>query len=69
MIPVYPRLNVMFFKFSVIHKTFFAQVRFLKIYLTWENFTREKWQHEEVKISGGFVFALFCNLVFMCKGS
>ena len=44
MIPVYRRLNVMFFLFLFIPKTFFAQVRFLMIYFTWQNFGREKWR-------------------------
>ena len=36
-------------------------------YLTWQNFAREKWQHEVTTILCRFV--LFWNLVFMCKGS
>ena len=50
MIPVDPRLNVMFFKFLFIHKTVFARVCFLMIYLAWLNFAREKWRHEVAKI-------------------
>ena len=34
MIPVYPCLNVMFFKFLYINKVFFPRVCFLMIYLT-----------------------------------
>ena len=67
--PVYPRFTFMFFKFLFMHKTFFAWVYFLMIYLNWQNFAREKWQHEVAKILHGFIFILFCNLVFICKGS
>ena len=67
--PVYPRFTFMFFKFLFMHKTFFARVYFLMIYLNWQNFAREKWQHEVAKILHGFIFILFCNLVFICKGS
>ena len=41
-IPLYPHLNVMFFKFVFIHKTFLVQVCFSMIYLNWQNFAREK---------------------------
>ena len=60
-------VNVMFFKFLFIHKTFFAQVCLLMMYLTWQNFVREKWRHKVAKILRGFDFVLFSNLVFMCK--
>ena len=40
--PVYPRFTFMFFKFLFMHKTFFARVYFLMIYLNWQNFAREK---------------------------
>ena len=68
-IPVYSYLNVMLFKFFLIHKTFFARVCFSMIYLTWESFTREKWRQEVAKTLRGFVFVLFLTLVFMCKSS
>ena len=61
MILVYPHLNVIFSMFLFIHKTFFARVSFLIIYFTWENFAREKWQHEVAKILRSFVFVLFWN--------
>ena len=67
--PVYPRFTFMFFKFLFMHKTFFARVYFLMIYLNWQNFAREKWQHEVAKILHGFIFILFWDLVFICKGS
>ena len=62
MIQVDPRLNIKFFKFLFIHRTFFEQVCFLMIYLTWLNFAREKWRHEVAKNLGGFVFVLFWKL-------
>ena len=64
---MYPRLNVSF-KFLFIHKTFFARVCFLMIYLAWQNLAREKWRHEVAKILRGSAFVLFWYLVFMCKG-
>ena len=67
MILLYLRLNVMFFKSLFIHKTFFAQVYLLMMYLTWQNFVREKWRHKAAKTLCGFDFVLFWNLVFMCK--
>ena len=39
------------------------------IYLTWQNFTTEMRRHKVVKILRGFVFVLFWNVIFMCKGS
>ena len=69
MIPVYLRRKVMFFQFLSIHKTLFARVCFLLIYVTWQNFPREKWRHEVAKILRSFVFVLLWNLVSMCKGS
>ena len=69
MILVYLSLNVMLFKFLFIHKIFLARVSFLMLYIAWQNFAREKWQHKVVKVLHGSVFVLFWNLVFMCKGS
>ena len=66
MIPVYPPLNVMLFKFLFIHKTFFARVCFLMLYLTWWNFASEKWQNEVAKTLLGFII-LFWNLDFSAK--
>ena len=45
--------------------------RFLMVYLTWQNFAREKWWHEVAKILRVFffLFVLFINLVFKYKGS
>ena len=65
----YSSVNDMFFKFLFIHKVFFARVCFLMIHHAWQNFAREKWRHEAAKILRGFVFVLFWNLVFICKGS
>ena len=69
MIPVYPRLKVMFFKFLFIHKIFFCTNLSLMICVTWQNFARVKWRQKVVKILHIFVFVLFWNLVFMCKAS
>ena len=69
MIPVHPRLNVVFFKFSFICKTFFPRVYFLKIYVTLQNFAKEKWRQKVAKNLRGFIFYFFWNLVFMWKGS
>ena len=38
------------------------------IYLTKQNFTREKSRHEVAKMLRGSVEVLFWNLVFMCNG-
>ena len=70
MIPVYPRLNVMFFKFLFIYKAFFARVCFSMIYLPY----LAKLRQRKVTTRSDdnfmpFCFVLFWNLVFMCKGS
>ena len=63
MIPEYLHLNVMFFMFLFIHKTFFLSLFFNDIpYLT-------KRRQRKVTTRSGEDFVLFWNLVFMCKGS
>ena len=64
MIPVYHLPRVMFLKFFFIHKTFFAQVCLLMIYLTWQNFPREKWRHQVAKIFTQFCFYFILKLSF-----
>ena len=70
MIPVYPRLNVMFFKFLFIYKAFFARVCFSMIYLPY--LTKLRQRKVTTRSDDNFMpfcFVLFWNLVFMCKGS
>ena len=73
-LPVYPPLNVIFFKFSIIHKTFFARVCF-----QWYTFPGEtsaeksddlKWQKlYTVKLATTLFLYTVLSLVFMYKGS
>ena len=69
MISVHHRLNVNILKvkFLFIYETFFARVCFLMVYLTWQNFTREKWLYKAMKILQSFGFVLFWNSVFTYK--
>ena len=52
-------LQVFLFRIFSNHKVFFAGVCFLMINLTWQNFAKEKWQHEVAQILCGFAFVLF----------
>ena len=65
MIPVYPPPNVMFFKFLFTYKTFFACFCFLKIYITWQNFAREKWRDEVAKFYV-VLFLFYVETYFLC---
>ena len=67
MILMHLYLDVMFFKFLFIDKTFFCASLFLTIYVPLRNFTRENHRPEVEKILRIFIFVLFWNLIFMYK--
>ena len=69
MIPVYPCLNVMFFKVLFMQKTFFARVCFFNDIPYLAKLCQRKVMTQNGKNFTRFCFVLFWNFVFMCKGS